>query len=183
MNVANADYGRETAYQYKEGGAILADCGDATRACYYVRPRNGATVPALTAMKFQILGTVNQVSASTAGDFYVSTHVSYAGANGPFYDINQGKFASGFVTVPGSIAPTKAMIATDATGNAKHVTWASDTYYTMFVTLDYRVPKDGAFKIICPSEINVEALPSTMEMKRVGGAALKIKGVTLKVNA
>ena len=107
------------------------------------------------------------------------TQVSYAGASGPFYDINIGKFPSNFETEKGTVAKALDMTATNDKNEASHVTWHSNTFYTMYIALYYRVPSQGKFKIICPPEIKVESEPN-IEFKK-GTAVKKVKTVSLKV--
>lgn len=108
-------------------------------------------------MKFQISGTTNQVSEQTAGQWYVQTQVAYT-ASGPFYNIDQGKFDSGFTTTKGAIAPTKSMEA------ETYITWNKNQAYYLHLSIYYYIPVDGKIKIIFPVQCVLESPTPTIKM-------------------
>ena len=83
--------GRETAFEQAfstDTETVTVRCAETEWVCYWIKPETTASIPAGAQLKFLIVGTQNQVSKTTLGNWYAQTQVSLTSANGPFNNID-----------------------------------------------------------------------------------------------
>ena len=111
--------------------------------CYSIRHTTSYAVNGGSRLRFQIGGTINQLSVQTASTFKVHVQLIDIIDDNSVTDINFGQFDSNFLTRRGGISLTsgKRLVSTD------YKTYSDNAKYTISFYMAYYIPFSGRIRI------------------------------------